>query len=350
VSSSTFSFKRIAAYAALPLPIRLWHLVIGLALALVYLGCLILLKAVYPAPRPNPTEWAFPLLSEKTEAIFIGTSHTRFGLDPRLFSNAVVNLSSGALDYQCMELILRRALRKAPCVKAVCIEAEVYPLRVDAIATYQGDLRPLYGLGLRLWELPRNVYWKLNQALHENPLTAPIFYRDRLTPAAWAWYGRPGEAKRDDMPANAYRVVAGYQPTDFVINERTDGRINLQNHQVTLRYNQYDRNLAALLRLAASLKAAGVRIVLIRYPLHRTYWLNRPAEWAQQYADMLQALAQALGPHGFEYWDLERSPEFQDADFADGHHLNSAGAARLAKLLDGRLQQIVADGKGGWQR
>ena len=40
------------------------------------------------------------------------------------------------------------------------------------------------------------------------------------------------------------------------------------------------------------------------------------------------------------WWDLESHPEFTDADFMDGHHLNVVGAAKMSEWLRESLAKL----------
>ena len=40
------------------------------------------------------------------------------------------------------------------------------------------------------------------------------------------------------------------------------------------------------------------------------------------------------------WWDLESLPEFTDADFMDGHHLNVVGASKMSEWLRESLANL----------
>lgn len=312
-----------------------WLLLVFSVLVLTVLGSMEFLHRYFDGEPPGATGKAWARLGTNTEVLVIGSSHVAYGIDPARVGPQLETLCGGALDAECTALVARRALRRATSARAVVLEVGYITLFSDSIERYGGDFRPLYALGVEPGDLPRNPWWKTRQRIVESRLFYPAFFLPRMTPhdLLLRYDAAEGAAAR-----RAADIGAGHVSTTSVVNRATDGRVVVGFHAHDLRLERSRANTAALVRLVRELHARGLRVLLLRFPLHRTYLDARPSEWETLHEEHLTALRAALPPDRFELLDWMAAPGFNDAAFADGHHLNETGAALLTDRLRDELK------------
>lgn len=316
-----------------------WVLVLSAVLLAVFVGCVELLRTLFPQPHPRSYRSAgVAQLSEATRGIAVGSSHVAFGFDPGPYGGRVVSLPAGAMDYACAEPVIRRAFERAPNLRLVILEADINGLLIDAIERCKGDFYQLYALGLTIDDLPRGAYWKLRQRALESHMLYPIFFLRRLTPRALLW--EEGlEIAQQRQAGDA--MLKGFVPVDDVITPKNDGRVVIEYHKAEFRRDHSAANLAALQRTIEWLHAKNVALALVRFPKHPSYREHRPPEWEQRYADRLAALRQRVPADSFVVWDYD-ALELPDDHFMDAHHLNRRGASALAEIIRPKVEALMS--------
>lgn len=311
-----------------------WRWLVALVLGLVITFWLSGWLLLYLFPREHPAQRrspSFESLQPDTRILVLGTSHVAFGVDPSLFDQPTVALAAGGLNYELMELVMKRALERATNINCVVIETDIISLRGDSVEKFNGDFSQVYGLGLSWVDLPRSWLWRLRQALRESPPLFPFFFAKRLLPRTFVWDQGGGEqlAKTADL-------VRGFVGATEVIEPWRDGAVVVGFHKEDLKPNRWQVNTAALLRMLDQLDREGRRVVLVRLPHHSTYLKAQPPEWEQQ-VEQLVATVRVRHPN-VPFWDWMGAPGFEETEFADGHHLNVRGAERLTRMLVDQLR------------
>lgn len=241
-----------------------------------------------------------------------------------------MNITAGALNYECMALILEKFLAKAPSLRVLVIEAGIVPLRVDTMTRLDGDYRSLYRMGLSTFDLPLSPYRKLIQAIRESWLLYPVYFLDRWSPSSLVWGRRPmgseGEGRVDTL---------GFTALNRMISDTNDGKVVVDQHQQDhLRIDRSAINLPALLHVIRLAESRNLPVLFIRLPHHATYVEVRPLEWEAQFQGMIAGVRNTIRPELFRFVDWERHFAFEDRHFADGDHLNLDGVRLLRDLLD----------------
>src|ERR1043165_3246438 len=67
-------------------------------------------------------------LADRTNVIFVGSSHVMFGVRPSRYSVPVTNLASTWLDYACARRIVEKHLPRVPNLKGAGIAYDEPPL------------------------------------------------------------------------------------------------------------------------------------------------------------------------------------------------------------------------------
>lgn len=311
-----------------------WWLVLAGGLLVVFLAARAAITGLFPhGDRLRLRADPLPVSFGAARFLFTGTSQTAFGVAPDRFPQPAANLTIKGFDYVMMERALRRVLPVATNLQTVVVEAYVYPLLADVVATHNGDYKDLYAIGLTVWNFPRPLYWKCRQRLLETALR-PFYFYPRVAPAAMAW-----TKDRLEIPrfTDAHHVN-GHVPSDGVLDAARSTPLWLATQRRDLDPGRRAANAAALERLVRDLRGRGLRVVLLKFPVHASYREQRPAAWAALLDDALRR-AQAAGGPGVACVDWEADPAFGDAEFQDAVHLNSAGAAALTARLAERLAE-----------
>jgi len=296
-----------------------------------------ILHALLFVPHPRDYHSAVvDQLSPETSVLVLGTSHVMFGLVPDRFGPDAVVVSAGAMNFESMELVAEYALARAPNIQTALIECDILPLRVDTLSKYNGDFSSLYALGVGLNDLPRNPYWKLKQALRESRGLYPIFFMPRMNPRGWLWSRR---WKGEKQQGQSMQMLTGRGKLEGQVHEGNDGRVVVGFHRADMRPDYSNENTAALMRMIRHLESQGIQVVLFRLPHHTTYLQAQPEEWEQQIRALVASIHSEF-PR-IPYGDFKADPEYGDADFADGHHLNGQGAERFSDQLDAWLAPLL---------
>jgi len=334
--SSIFSFDFLRRYAALPRAERRWHAQIAGVLACVAILASQVPRMLYPSSGCTGATLgsaAVSSLSDRTEVLFLGSSHFLFGIRPQQYSVRSMNLAAMWLDYSCIRRVLEKNLARVPNLKVAVIEYDELPLVADLVPSMLStkDFRPLSELSLTPLEFPTAGLGEKLETLW-TAFAYPVTSLPRVTPLAWA--------KRGDGCSALYQpkrgFAAGYYFTDVVTPPAFDARLVFEAlSRASAKEDVVQRNLRNLRETIAELRRRGVTVVLLRLPHARAYDPQRPAivtaRWRQ-----LQAWTRADPTLIVLDWG-ERS-EFTAGDFCDIHHLNVFGANKLASLLDAQLR------------
>jgi hypothetical protein len=336
--SSIFSFEHIRRYAALPPAERRWHALVAGVLALLALVCPLVPRVVFgPSGCSGETigRAAVASLSDRTEVLFLGSSHVLFGIRPQQYSVPSMSLAATWLDYSCIRRVLQKHLSSVPNLKVAVIEYDELPLVSDLVPALlsTNDPRPLEELSLSSFEFPTDDLLERLRVLW-TAWSYPLTALPRLTPLQWT--------QRAQACSPLYRPPRGFSPgyyyTEGVTPATFDAGIVFKALSKAARDDRVvRRNLQELQRMIAELHQRGVTVVLLRLPHAPIYVSGLPmvvaARWRQ-----LQNWAQADPRLVVIDWG-ERS-DFQPVDFCDMHHLNVFGANKLARLLDARLRAL----------
>ena len=313
-------------------PSRPWPksrmVVLAMLLALVWVATAALLNALdpYPPPRPAATG-ASAALGPDTRVLVVGISHVLDGIRPSLLGPHAMNLALSGGDYRAILLVLRHRLADMPNLETVVLEADNLCLLQAGVD--RKDFSEFYAWGLSRNDLPLSWRAKRWQAIVEQPLIAPFIYSRRLTPGSW-----PSAPKLDLV------VEPGFQSTMQRVASYNSGSALIRLHERMISDQATDQNLTALEELLRLLKNRGVRVVLLTLPHHQGYRSNASDRWQKTFSDLLAVARSVLGDE-MVWWDLESLPEFTDADFMDGHHLNVVGAAKMSEWLRESLAKLA---------
>jgi len=187
--SSTFSFEHLRRYAALSRAERRWHAGLAGVLIVVALVCSQVPRIVYGSSGcagETLGSAAVASLSDRTEVLFLGSSHVLFGIRPQQYSTPAMSLAATWLDYSSMRRVLEKNLPRVPNLKVAVIEYDELPLVSDLVPAMLAteDLRPLRELALSAFEMP-TVGWPQRLQMLWTEWMSPLRSLPRVTPLGW---------------------------------------------------------------------------------------------------------------------------------------------------------------------
>jgi len=335
MNSSIFSSDYFSKYLRLSARVKVWHVFL-----LFTFFCIALSGKWFIAKVAPTTQWqGYKSLSQKTEILIVGSSRVQRGVDPTMFTGKMVNLSSGGLSYTVIKPIILNAVKRAPNIKIVLIEFDIFLLRCDGMQIH-GDDGILYELGLNVWDLPIRTGTKWAKVFSESP----CYYVNRLTPEVlfhpFSLY--------PTIPQKNYK---GFAPHDFYRDLKTDPDAKYHGAETFIKWHKAwlesdensAHNLQALLHLTEELLTRNITVVLITLPHLKEWKRNIPLQWEQECESALCLLRNNVKSNAFIYWDFSCTELSQKEFFHDGLHLNKQGVEKFREMLNKRIIFLLDD-------
>jgi hypothetical protein len=296
---------------ALALALLLLALAGGLELRLRRMDTLYHLKAARLAP-----------LEGSLQVLVLGASQANQGLDPTQWPVQAANMACVAQDAYYDSELFKALLPQLPQLKALVLPISYVSLDsslADTPETWRSfAYKQVFGLPN---ELPA-LRWDLRNwsAL---ALTEP-----------WPALKLACQGFKD--PAAVVLNDRGFEAVAAMDEDEADMRINaltaakrVRYHQSVMKPQNAAANLALYQGLIARARERGVKVLLVVFPVTRSYAQAVPAEALQRRKGLL---AQLQGP-GVELKDYFNDPRFKTMDFADVDHMNVNGARKFSRIL-----------------
>jgi hypothetical protein len=308
-----------------------WRIVLALAAA--GLSALALLGLM---PRTaSQAELAVRNIRPSTEVLALGASHVFTSIEPTLTERPWTNLSAGLQNYLFMESVWAAHEAKMPALRAVVLDLDPLPVFTDSYASSRGDYDHLLDLEPHLGALHepwgRKLVLARDRLLTRQLAVRRAFWREKVDAENVLAALRPVPPKYETVPG--HERLLGRRPESGAWGERARG------HRATVYSSEViPRNLAAFARLVQGVKARGLRLILVRFPVHPAY-LHASPDFDRAYA-RLHELARRVAPDA-EVLDFSSTPAFGDEEFYDDDHLNQRGATRFTPMLSARVEALL---------
>lgn len=259
-----------------------------------------------------------------TRVLILGSSHEHDGILPRLVHSNAFNLAlpSQSLYYDCT--LVGRESRRLPALKLVILPISYFSPFTELErgseswrSYYYTRFHRIPSLDYHRWLHVRNFStWYLYGRQHPVDALRGTFPGD-VTPLFDAAGGRT-HADEQGLPP---------PPPDHV---RTSGTNAVQRHHRQMSLGLLPEQRRRLLETVTRLRNQGLGVVLLQSPLSESYRAGRRPDFLAAHEALV---AELLRIPGVGWRDYSADPRFDDADFADGDHLNRAGAGKFSRLL-----------------
>jgi hypothetical protein len=241
---------------------------------------------------------------KNVDILFLGSSHTYRGFDPRLFSQHGIrtfNLGSSAQSVLQTEVLLRRYLHR---VHPAMIVWEISPASLisDGIES-----------SIDIVSNQTNDFWSFAMSARQNHITVynTLIYSVYLDVFRQNAAFTEARRKMDDM----------YVEGGFVQKDPQEYRIiNRAPAEVIINAKQF----AAFERCLSIIRESGTRLVLVEAPIARSLYDS------YLHHEQFDAQMRSYAP----FYNFNEILHLQDStDFYDSDHLNHAGVAKFNSAL-----------------
>jgi hypothetical protein len=263
--------------------------------------------------KPTFATWKRQAIEQNLDAevLILGSSHSHFGIVPRLLSQPSVNLANAAQDayYNCA--LARRYVPLMPNLKRVLLEVEIRGWENTVERT--GDA----------WRIAA-YYWEFG--------IAPEQWNLNSTLELAAFRAKGPNFKKMDKPLFDDR---GWVPREGNLSHFM-GRIISRWHTEGIRSREIELHLKEVGNTIRECQARGIDVVLVRLPAHQCYREALDKVAFERLKGMTQELVRT---NAVRYLDYYSDGRFGDEDFYDPDHLNLRGAEKFTRFLDHDLDE-----------
>jgi hypothetical protein len=278
------------------------------------------------------------------QVLFVGSSHVAAAVDATALARPAGVVAFPGMSVELAASVLEAHRRRWPGLEVVVLEVDEFTLLGDPVAAAWPDLTHLCDrLALSFWNLPGSAApWRRAGAALRGcavPLLGPRHrlslprLRDHLV-GGGDFFSAPERAR-------------SWTETDVALSPQVAAlRIRFLEGLVAAHPDAAARNLAAIARFAAAAHRRGWRLALLSLPQHAFYRELRSPRWDEAIASAVAAARRGAG-RDLAWWDLRAHPELPDTAFENQDHLNAAGAAELAPLLDALVAGEPAPARPG---
>jgi hypothetical protein len=259
--------------------------------------------------------------ASRIEVLIMGSSHELTAIYPGELGRPAFNLASQSQSLYYDISLIRKYRASLPALKLVVLPISYFSLEYDlddAPERWRSyHYKYFYSLPHQDWHhlfSSRNfsAYFLSSESFRARVLLGKAA-NAALEYDVWGgWTNRPRIEAMD-----ADQLAAAAQAT-------------LRTHEGMMRPKHLAANLTRLQDIVRELRRDGVSVVFITTPVSRFYrdGINKDA-----YQRMQTAMRKLSASEGFPYRNYMFDGRFTDSDFADGDHLNSAGARKFTHLL-----------------
>ena len=258
---------------------------------------------------------------EKVETLILGSSHTFYGVNPHLISNAY-NLAHSSKSYDLDWEILKTYDKYLPNLKTIILPSSYFSyVHVVGNSTQRHLLKNYelyYGIDVNEYDL------SLNSELFSMPfLDNFIRYKDHLL-------GENNTVTIDEKGFINKRKKFNYQAYNSVKT--------VNKHTQKLSYENINKNFLGLNNILDFAKKNNIKVILVTTPVASVYRKNVDQE---QYNYWKQTTTKLVNSYKNVEWVdfFENDSIFKKSDFVDTDHLSLLGANKVTKELKKYINQ-----------
>lgn len=249
------------------------------------------------------------------ELAILGSSQAYYGFNPALFSSHGCNLANSNQDFYYDNQLTNKYLSQTSNLKTVFLSVSYFSFEFKLVNTEESWRRFFYSRFLGL----------------KDPIYSPLDLRNYSLIALYT----PKNSLSYISQGFKVNLAADDKPNGWInahqSNSSSDTKANALRHTSYMHPEFSGQNGKLLEQTIQLLKQKGVRVILITPPTTKKYYQNIDQ---QKYTTMQQNISYFTDKYSLTYLNYFQDNRFQDEDFVDrSDHLNSAGAAKLAKII-----------------
>lgn len=290
-----------------------------LPVALLYLAA-----EVYISVYPNNfnTRAAYIQNNADVSAVFFGSSHTQYGLNPEFLEAKTANLAYSGQDYQIDNALFFKYVPRLRKLKYVFLEFDYFSL--EEKIPHQFFKIPWYYKHHGFQIEPVSFLNKIS-LYSSSPTFFNRYLADKLNPFS-------------ESPAvNRFGFTVHDNTGDFFTLNFDSLKIEksaakrLKDRHAEESIKNYTFNKAKLEEILTYCKAHDLQVVLVKFPVFKTYRERYNPKKLMRSQKCLDSLKKA---YDLTILDFESDSDFNLNDFKDDDHLNESGAEKLTKKIN----------------
>jgi hypothetical protein len=247
------------------------------------------------------------------ETLVLGSSHAAMGIIPRDLRGSAVSLANPSQDlyYDCE--LARRYIPRMPRLRRVIVEISFFSWEggvSNGIDAYREVLYyRVFGIPPQHWSWRTGYYSRIACYGFSR---AALWLKDPNRFDAVGWLKRVGTL------------------------DAASGKVAAARHLSSMRMEEAPRNLERVASVVRDCRSRGIEVVLVTLPSHPSYNSELDvAAWRR----MREATRRLCAESGLRHLDYQEDARFAAEDFADGDHLNVAGARKFTPILELELER-----------
>lgn len=256
--------------------------------------------------------------SGKVEVLFLGSSHTYYGIDPRYIKKKSFNAAhvSQPLDYDLA--ILSKYNKKWNNLKYIIVPVDYFSLYSTLDSGVEKWRKKEYKIYYDI-DLNTNIYYNfeiINGKLKEHISRIKKYYIKGI----------------NGITCNKLGWGTSYKSIESKNLEET-GVTAAERHTINIENNlYYKENIETLNKLVQFAESRNVKVIFITSPAYKTYIDNlEPKQIKNTIYTMTQLTNKSKNTI---YYNLLNDKSFLSKDFYDADHLNEIGAKKLSGIIN----------------
>jgi hypothetical protein len=258
---------------------------------------------------------------ENIEILFLGSSHTQNGVNPKFIDISSANIAYGSQDYQLNSAIYFKYISRLKKLKKLIIELDYHSLEQKNNADYfrlpwyykyhdinLGDFKPYNKISLFL----------------SNPDFFKNYLIRKLNPQT-----KKFTINKFGFVENDFGIFEKFNFDKVTIAETALTRLKNRHNSVSIA--NFDVNKEILELILDDCIAKNIEVIILKTPQYLTYRNNYNKDKLERRRILLDSL---LSIGEIKVLDFETDVRFNVKDFKNDDHLNSKGAEKLSKLIN----------------
>lgn len=303
----------------------------GLALRLVVfaaplvLGLLIIEWRLSLIPNSYAIKDEGAAQAKGTEVLVLGSSHTLKGVNPALMTKPTYNLANVSQTLKFDQALLQVYAPKMPKLRWVVVPISYFSLYEDL---EQADPIRAYFYARYHHFKPESVSY-----LSLPMVSAMALYGSRM---AIRMLLNPSITEAKGLTSAGFQSMPSASTIDLTQKEAQE---RITEHHRAMHLGNLASNLDAIEAIRQYCQAKGIKLLLVRLPVHDHYRALELPTYRHKTDSIIQTLN--VG-HKVPFLDLDGSPLMPDQLFSDVDHLSAAGAQVVTTEINQTLLRLDA--------
>lgn len=258
------------------------------------------------------------------EVLFLGSSHTQDGINPKFIRVKSANLGYGGQDFEIDSALVKHFIKQMPELKKIVWE-------IDFISLYK--IREQDYFRYPWYKAYYDIDFGKNTLLNNISLysSSPDFFNQYLKGLFFSknHINKYGYDEKDDIgkfSRMSYNEATIIRESLIKKGKMEENVINQNNINRNIRFYNYVKNVCS---------KNDIELILMNYPMYKTY--THQFENTEMYIFWKQFLKQEK-ELGIEIWNFEKNDSFKVTDFSNESHLNKNGAEKLSRMVNDKIK------------